>query len=279
MISAHRVTIRGFISAYLLFALAAILPPHGALASNAPTAPQTPDIGQPSDISLPSSIEHNQAMPASASRVVSTTGAREIDNIFAAVQDRFDVARGAASTPTGGEVAPNAQTTNNPTQSTSALLGRMLMSLALVILLGLGIAWAAKRFLLKRNLLGSEYIEVLGSFAISQKSILHLVRVGEQHLLIGEGAGSLSLITSIQPPEQKSFAYASASDREELDSKSAAPTNNGIDEETITSFKDRLSEWQKSLDGQHLSQEVKTSLLLLSGLSERLRRKKEQGNG
>lgn len=275
MISMHCVDIRLFFVVFLSFALIASPGLSSSFASNAPQVPEAPTIGQ-TQVQDQQPAAPSNSQDASV-RIARPTAEAEIDMIFAAVQNRFDQARNSASAPSNDGATPSTANENIPQQSTTALIGRMLMSLALVILLGLGLAWAAKRFLLKRNLLSSEYIEVLGSFAVSQKSVLHLVRVGEQNLLIGEGAGSLSLITVVETNERK--AYTPETEQDDLNNRTATPINSDIDGETIASFKDRLTEWQQSLDGQHLSQEVKTSLLLLSGLSERLRRKKEQGHG
>lgn len=139
----------------------------------------------------------------------------------------------------------------------------MLISLAFVILLGLTIAWALKKYFIKSHTLGGEYIERLGSYALSQKSKVHLLRVGSEFYLVGEGGNSVSLISKVDLSQAKTISETEAAPILE---PGVAPAN----------FKNSLSHWQKSLENQEISQEVNASLHFLKGLSQRLKRKGDQ---
>lgn len=186
---------------------------------------------------------------------------------------------------TGAPLNPSTELTREANgRSVWQMVGQMLMSLALVITLALGFAWVMRKYVLKNRTLGGSYIEVMASFAISQKSTVHLIRAGNEHFLIGEGGNSITLISPVESLGQSAPSEERILDEPDplLDPVTSGKTNGDsplVHEPNGTSFQDRLSSWQQSLDNQNLSQEVKTSLLMLSGLSERLRRKGGDGNG
>ena len=145
-------------------------------------------------------------------------------------------------------------------------LGGMLISLALVILLVLVIAWVMKKYVVKKHNLGGGRIELIASYTLSQKSKVHLLRVGEQHYLVGEGANTLALISEVElpgplmneSPGNDEPAYAA-----------------GGNVRLSSSFGKKLSQWQEALQSKDIQGEVRTSLLLLGGLAQRLRKKRE----
>lgn len=148
-------------------------------------------------------------------------------------------------------------------QPTLHHIGKMLISLSLVILLALAVAWFARKFVVKNRTLGGGHIDLLGTYALSQKSQVHLIRAGNEHFLIGEGSQSVSLISRVQLASGEPETYE------------ALPYD-GIDEtpgepEDMTSFGDRLTHWQNALDDRKMKQEVNASLLFLQGLSQRLK--------
>jgi flagellar biogenesis protein FliO len=196
----------------------------------------------------------------SDSTIASASPVNHIDQIFAALQQQWDnpsPSRITSTTTTG--------TYNIPTSDPSLMnsLGKMLISLAFVILLGLTIAWALKKYLIKSHTLGGEYIERMGSYALSQKSKVHLLRVGSEFYLVGEGGNSVSLISKVDLSQAKTI---SETEEAPVQQPGIAPAN----------FKNSLSHWQKSLENQDMSQEVNASLLFLKGLSQRLKRKGDQ---
>ncbi|MEW6235670.1 MAG: flagellar biosynthetic protein FliO [Candidatus Omnitrophota bacterium] len=211
------------------------------------------------NLSSPSSLA------ASASPALGTSPlAKSGDDVFQAVLNAMN------GLPSGGQTAnpPRELITNVQGESAMKYAGRMLMSLAFVVLLVLALAWAAKRFILKKHTLGGGHIDLLASYALSQKSQVHLIRTCGETFLIGDGGGALSLISKVEFPSHPDEAPS-----QDLFSDSDEEINPLLEPPAIRSFDERLTNWQKSLDEQNLSQEVKASLLLLGGLSERLRRK------
>ncbi|MBD3266677.1 hypothetical protein GF373_08410 [bacterium] len=149
----------------------------------------------------------------------------------------------------------------------SIQLGRMLMSLGAVLAIVLGLAWLAKRYFFKQAVFGGGYITYLTSFNLSQKSKLHLIKIGGETLLIGEGNNQLSLISKVSLEEISNGEFPLDANEEEEESHAY-----GHDRQYDT-FKNKLSHWQQSLDTQSAQDEVKQSLLVLGGLSKRLAKK------
>lgn len=204
-------------------------------------------------------IQTFSGQPSGATKTAQT---RDVDDVFAALQKAMDgdIASSTAASPTVGTAIQ--QSTDNTLQS----MGRMLMSLAFVILLGLGLAWFVKKYLGKRVHMAGGMINHISSYAISPKSKVHLIQVGNERFLVGEASNSLSLISRIDS--------GNLLPEEELGS-------NGSDESqtySVPGFNDRLSEWQHALDNQTIGKEVSDSMQLFGGLANRLRRKKVEGH-
>lgn len=199
-----------------------------------------------------------------------TSAVSSREKVFSALQTAWDDLSAEGNTNTVTD--RSTQNTNNGVSSTK-YIGQMLMSLSLVILMALSLAWGFKRFVLKNRTLGGGHINLLASYALSQKSKVHLLQVGEECFLVGEGNNALSLISKVNLLNEVETHNQNDYDLESYEEESA------LKDDSFTSFEDRLSGWQQSLNEQNLSQEMKTSLLLLGGLSERLRRKGGESNG
>ncbi|MGI6454253.1 MAG: flagellar biosynthetic protein FliO [bacterium] len=199
---------------------------------------------------------------SATSSISATTDAQDQNELFAAFSRAMDRQNGV------DQPAQSTQPETLITDEKSPLqyLGQTLMSLGFVIFLLLICAWVGKRFVGKTHSFGGGYIEVLGSYALSQKSKVHLVRVGDEHFLLGEGAGSVSLISRIdlESSLQRNTPLTDAYDE---------------DPKPLTSFSERLSEWQNSLENRDLNQQVNASVLLLAGLAKRLKRKGAESDG
>ena len=144
-------------------------------------------------------------------------------------------------------------------------IGKMLISLSFVILLALSAAWIVKKYFVKNRTLGGDYIDLLSSYALSQKSQVHLIRVGSAHYLVGEGGQSVSLISKVDLLDEP---------QEEFDEYSPDLLEEPPQEpQDVASFDDRLTHWQDALDDRKMKQEVNASLLFLRGLSQRLKNK------
>lgn len=170
----------------------------------------------------------------------------------------------------------NANEVNLPLADNPSLMrsvGQMLISLAFVILLGISTAWFFRRYFLKKHTLGGNYIEWLGSYSLSPKSKVHLIRVGGDHLLIGEGNNSVSLISKVEisPDSLSTPTPVPISLPLEID-ESLPPDSQYAN----AGFQTQLAQWQNSLENQGLRQEVNASLLFLKGLTQRLRKKGER---
>ncbi|MBI1389556.1 MAG: hypothetical protein GC154_14025 [bacterium] len=222
--------------------------------------PAPPAIGDESPLATASASAVEHASDASFAR-------HAVDQTLAAIQNAM---KGGGASPTlGGDPSPQliSQTEG---QSTAQMIGRMLVSLALVISLGLTLAWAAKKFVIKKHTLGGGRIELLGSYAVSAKSKVHLIRVGREHFLVGEGGNALTLISAVDAPD--------GAGAHELPEYEPAPPIYD-DAQEVTPFQDRLSEWKDRLEGRNLSDEVKTHLMMLQGLSQRLKSKGGENDG
>ncbi len=237
----------------LLGALASVV--MGAIAlsgacADGPSAnvppPDAPSIGEDS------SSGQQEIPSASIGGVSGSTSS--VNQAFSAVQRIMD---GEQLTDVTPDQAIVSQTDG---QSTSRLLGQMMVSLGLVIALVLGIAWAAKKFVLKQYTLGGGRIEVITSLAISPKSKLHLVRVGDDQFLIGESPQSINLISSVDAEYHSQLARANEPALE----RQAKP---GQD---VTPFNQHMVNWTQALENR-AAPDVKSSLAMLQGLSRKLR--------
>jgi len=208
---------------------------------------------------IPTPIPSPTRVPSPTVAAALLKNSSSVDAVFAEVLKNMDERPSTPNSTTAKQLI-----TNTPGKSMGKYLGEMLMSLAFVILLALGLAWGAKRYLIKKRTLGGEHIDLLATYTLSQKSQIHLVRVGEEFFLIGEGGSTLSLISQINLPAGLPPAVATPK---------SAPVDGG---QLTPSFSERLSQWHTALQNRNLQQEVKTSLLLLGGLSKRLQKK---GNG
>ncbi len=228
--------------------------------------------------SIEESVTRDELSADVATSVTSTTNAisaspESVTNASPSTKDIFQAVKNAmGNNPNETGTTQSELFENNQGESTRKYIGRMLMSLAFVILLALSIAWAMKRYVLKNRSLGGGHIQLLTSYNLSQKSRVHLLKVGEEFLLVGEGGNNLTLISRVNlSPSEVNHSFT-----EELEEESTPqPATNTKD---FAPFHERLSQWQNSLDDQNLNQEVKASLLLLGGLSQRLRRKGGDGN-
>ncbi|MFB3787578.1 MAG: flagellar biosynthetic protein FliO [bacterium] len=189
-----------------------------------------------------------------------------VNQVFAAVREQWDSAESAPSDPQPDNPVPQLLERTGG-KSNAQILGEMLISLAFVILLILALAWAAKRFLVKNRNLGGGHIAWISSYNLSPKSKIHLIRVGNDHFLLGEGASAITLIAKLDTPAPAPAPVSVPS------SEPAGPPA-GLSE----SFQDQLSHWESVLDDRSLRQEVNASLVFLKGLSHRLRKKGEQEN-
>lgn len=209
-------------------------------------------------------LSASSPLSISASTDVLSVTPDAIDSVFSALQRHWD-------RKPGEQTLPNPESEPLPLSSDPSLvqfMGRMLISLAFVIMLGLGVAWIARRFFVKSHSLGGGYIERLGSFTLSQKSKVHLIRVGDHHFLVGEGGNSLSLIAEVDLHTAPVLSpHGLEGPSEEI------PLPPRIDSST---FQSQLSQWQNSLENRNLRQELNASLLFMKGLTQRLRRKGER---
>ncbi len=220
------------------------------------TAEERPRVGGqvPRDATSVASVSAailSKATPANAT-------SSHANKTFNALQKYFD----QDINPQNEEI--QSETEESPAAGSSSFgqyFGKMLISLAFVILFALGLAWLAKRFVVKNRTLGGNYIDRLGSYALSQKSQIHLIRVGDEYYLIGEGGNTVSLISQVNLPQ-------SAVD-ESIQSESGMENQQHVS----PSFGEKLSQWQSALEGKNMQKEVQASLLLLGGLTQRLRKK------
>ena len=218
--------------------------------SNQSPLPDIPAIGETT------TSEILDPVAASAS-VNATTSA--VSQAFSAVQRIMDGEELSMETPEQVLVS------QSDGQSMSQQLGRMLMSLGLVIALVLGIAWGAKKLVLKNYTLGGGRIEVITSLAISPKSKLHLVRVGNEQFLIGENPQTVNLISTVNTQEIPQLTRT-----EEPAFEEPAAAGQGAAGQDVTPFKDHMADWTRALENR-AAPDVKSSLAMLQGLSQKLR--------
>lgn len=130
--------------------------------------------------------------------------------------------------------------------------------LAFVVVLIVGCAWALRRFVGGRIGNAGGQIRVVASCPLSPRSRLFVVEIGDDRFLVGEGGGSVSLITQLASPPATV-------------NTPAAPQDRPMDP-TDSTFADRLRQWEHSVSGRTVSGEVKASLRLVEALTRRLRR-------
>lgn len=80
---------------------------------------------------------------------------------------------------------------------------RVILSLALCLALGVGLAFLAKRTQRFRMSSTRRDLTVLESARLDTRTSLHVVRYGDQHLLVASAAGAVT-ITPVAAPERGS---------------------------------------------------------------------------
>lgn len=199
----------------------------------------------------------NSSAGASLSTVLSKRPT--VDDIFNSIHFGEETTPAA---PSGEESTLLKDSANSVNRS----IGNMLISLAFVILVGLGIAWFMRRYVVKDFNLGGGKINLLASYALSPKSKVYLLQIGSQTFLVGEGSSELHLIsevTSITPNWNDTETFAAAGPE---NSQKSSPSGG---------FESKLNQWKSALKSKDIQHEVNTSLLLLGGLAQRLRNKRE----
>jgi len=164
------------------------------------------------------------------------------------------------SSPTGqnGTEAPS----NLKDRETGGYWGP-LFGLAVVVGLILCSGWAVKRFLGGGVAVPRGKMRVIASCPLSQRSRLYIVEVEGERFLIGEGNSQVSLIGRLAATVESQNI-----DTEHADDAPATEDQAGLN----PTFADRLREWERSVSGQSVSGEVRTSLRLMETLARRLRR-------
>ncbi len=138
-----------------------------------------------------------------------------------------------------------------------------LLGLAVVVALILCSGWAVKRFLGGSVAVPRGRIRVIASCPLSQRSRLYIIEVEGQRFLIGEGNGQVSLIGRLD----------TTAEPQNIDTGHTGEETTPEDQAGLNpTFADRLREWERSVSGQSVSGEVRTSLRLMETLARRLRR-------
>jgi flagellar biogenesis protein FliO len=133
-------------------------------------------------------------------------------------------------------------------------------------MIGLGIAWFMRRYVVRDSALGGGKINMVAAYTLSPKSKVYLLRVGSQTFLVGEGANELNLLSEVN------LSSPNLSEEELLASMG---TDTGGEVSGAGDFESKLNQWQSALKSKDIGSEVNTSLLLLGGLAQRLRNKRE----
>lgn len=107
-------------------------------------------------------------------------------------------------------LSSNSDTGSNSTQmvDSTAWMVSVFFKLLLVILLIIGVAVVAKRYMTGRPMGKERQMQVVETLALNPKRALHIVKVGGQTLLIGATDQSVSLISELDPTENGSFDAA-----------------------------------------------------------------------
>ena len=98
------------------------------------------------------------------------------------------------------EITETHQVVTAALPSTTAMLGQVGLTLALIVLLIICLAWLSKR--LSRNyLLANSKLKVTASLMLGRKEKLVLVEVEGKKILLGVGDGTVSLLTELEGGE------------------------------------------------------------------------------
>ena len=247
------------------FLLIAAFSPQAKEAEKKESGAVAAPLPQSASLTVQSASQGQESLRSATDAVLSASSS--VDPMVAALQSYWDT-----KTPSETSSIDTGVSGTGPTMQDSSLtqsLGQMLISLAFVIMLGLAVAWFARRFFVKKHTLGGTHIEWMSSYALSQKSRVHLIRVGNQHFLVGEGGNSLSLISKVD----MDLDEPSARFDEEEDFSSSETQYASEPQGVSADFQSQLSHWQNSLENQNIRQELNASLLFLKGLTQRLRSK------
>ncbi len=182
------------------------------------------------------------------------------------IDDIFNRAFEEAGSNSLQQTNPESTLSLESSSSVSQSIGNMLISLAFVIMIGLGIAWLMRRYVVKDSNLGGGKIKLVASFALSQKSKVHLIQIGHQTFLVGEGANELNMLSEVD---------TGTTDIRQLEALASTGTDEPVQHPQNGGFQEKLNQWTSALKSKDMQSEVNTSLLLLGGLAQRLRNKRE----
>lgn len=207
--------------------------------------PEIPNIGEPLV---------TDASRSASSKAFVNSSTLAVNQAFSAVQRIMD---GEQSIP---DTSNPELVTQTDGQSTSQMLGQMMMSLGLVIALVLGLAWGANKLVMKNYTLGGGRIEVVTSLAISPKSKLHLVRVGDEQFLVAESSQTVNLISTVEANLKPNLSDLEGPAIEDANGRG----------QDVAPFSNHMAEWTRALENR-AAPDVKSSLAMLQGLSQKLR--------
>lgn len=117
------------------------------------------------------------------------------DKTLSAIRRQMDNGQGAVGIDeTGGEFGENVP-------SLREIITRLIYSLVVVVFILVIALYFLRKFLKIRAPGSSQYIHIISQASLSPKSSLHLVRVSDKRLLIGEGPDGVRFIAEIPETE------------------------------------------------------------------------------
>jgi flagellar biogenesis protein FliO len=129
--------------------------------------------------------------------------------MLALVAPALALGQGAATRPTNPESLPIPESSSSPTSGVDAGLGgslfRLLIGLVVVVAVILGIWFVMKRLQRGRfpgSPLDSELVDVVATTALGPNRFLHLVRVGDELILIGATDHAITPVLRVGSDEE-----------------------------------------------------------------------------
>ena len=151
--------------------------------------------------------------------------------------------------------------------------GRLVFQLVVALAFTLGGLYAGllglRHLLGKKGSVASPHIQVIAKASLSPKASVYLVEVAGQTLVVGEGAGELSLLTTVTDPK----ALAPRAAEQEDEAALQWPKGRERVAAALSRFGEQLGLSQRRLNAQSLSVKLREGTRAVRALSRRLGRR------
>ena len=118
--------------------------------------------------------------------------------LVAAARGTRDEGRGTKDEERVSSIQYQGSSSEYPESSTRELFFKMMFAVLLVVVLGVAAVYVSKKFLPKITNLQGKKIRVIETVHLGPRKTVHLLKIANQHLLIGSTTESITLLAEVR---------------------------------------------------------------------------------